>query len=402
MTLRDDVRDYFEREARRFPAPSSMRIEVAARPSEARVALPTLRLAGVVAFLLALAIIVGLLGVGRLRQTLSPQVTPGRVHVKSGEIERLLSIDLNDAHHGWALIQICDHDVVTCQYWVESFHNDAEDWFGATRVGPSFAGTSGDSPRFIHFANTKDGFVYGLGVAYVTHDGGSSWSAIPGSYGILAAIVGSTTLWMVSEPCVPPSQCLTAVRTSVDGGRTWSDAAPLPVDFQADQAFDFGTSGLLLGAPTSDMAITKDGGRTWRSVPGRCSPGPSDSRVDTPDGSEIWELCATTPLQLSVSDDGGATWSLKPPITVTTSAGQALLSPNPGVELLITGLGGNEISEMLVSTDHGGSWRQVPSGKGLVYVAFGADGYGWAFDGYGHMFKSADYGLTWTGMSTAL
>ena len=398
MTLRDDVRGYFEREARLFPSPSSLRIDVAARPSQAREALPKLRLAGVVAVLLAVAIIAGLIGLGRLRQSISPQVTPGRVHLKSGENEKLLSIDLNDAHDGWALIEVCDHAVVACQFWVEFFHNEAEGWFGATQVGPSFAGASGDSPRFIHFANTRDGFVYGLGVAYVTHDGGSTWTSMPVPNGILVAIVGSTTLWMVSEPCAPPSQCLTAVRSSADGGRTWSDAAPLPADFQADQAIDFGAAGLLLRPATGgEMPITKDGGRTWRSVPGPCPPG----RVDTLDGNEIWDLCSATPLQLYVSEDGGATWSLKPPITVST-AGYALISSKPGVELLITSGEVNIVSEMLVSTDHGGSWQMVPSGRGLLYVAFGADGYGWAFDGYGHMFQSADYGLTWTGMPTAL
>jgi photosystem II stability/assembly factor-like uncharacterized protein len=197
-------------------------------------------------------------------------------------------------------------------------------------------------------------------------------------------------------------QCSLAVRTSLNGGRTWTAAAPLPSGFQPDQVIDFGISGLLLGTPTKgDVAITGDGGRTWKSIHGRCSPGNPNSLVDTFTGSEIWELCGPQPLQLYVSEDGGTTWTLKPPITFAI-AGGGLLSPTSGIELLLTAGEPYQISGLYATTDHGSTWHEVSGGRGFSYIVFGADGFGWAFDGNGNMFKSADHGLTWTRMSTAL
>jgi len=296
MTLRDDVRDYFEQESRRLPAPARLRADATARASAAPATTPSLRWAAVLAALLAVAILAGLLASGQLRRVLSQQVTPGgHIRVTSSQIEEVLDIDLADRNHGWALIGVCDQGTLNlgpCQNWVDPTRDGGRTWVDPVKVGPQDTGFSADTPRHIHFANASDGFVYGLGVAFVTHDGGRTWTEVPGETSELVTIMGSATVWAVLEPCATGAQCPFAVRTSLDGGRNWSAAAPLPAGFVPDQANAFGPSGLLLAGPgTGDMAITNDDGNTWRSIPGRCSAGDVGNYVATSDGQDLWQLC---------------------------------------------------------------------------------------------------------------
>lgn len=404
MTLRDEVRDYFQRESQRLPAPAGLRADAVARASAAP-ATPSIRWAPVLAALLAVAIVAVLLAGGQLRRVLNPPLTPGgHIRVTSNQIEQVVDFDLTDRNHGWALIGVCDQIAVgelgPCQFWVEATHDGGRTWVDPVKVGPQFSAFDADTPRHIHFANASDGFVYGLGVAFVTHDAGRTWTELPGQTSELVAITGSATVWAALEPCATGTQCPFAVRASSDGGRNWSGAAPLPVGFQPDQAIAFGPSGLLLAGPgTGDMAITNDDGRTWRSIAGRCSAGAVGNYIATSDGQELWQLChvTSTPLvlRLFTSEDSGKTW-----VENSALPGQGLL-PGPGIDtvLLVSTQPGHALFNIgllpiELTTDGGRTWKPVTSSAYWDLIVFSSSGEGWAE--HGAIYATHDGGRTWT------
>ena len=410
MTLRDDVRDYFERESRRLPAPAGLRVDVAAQTRVASHApQQAIRWAAVLAAALAVAIIVALVASGRLREALNPPATPaGHVPVAAGDIEQVIDFDLADRNHGWALIGVCHqsstYDLGPCQFWVESTRDGGHSWVDPVKVGPQFAGFDADSPRHIHFADASDGFVYGLGVAFVTHDAGRTWSQLPGETSELVAITGFATVWAVLQPCATGAQCPFVVRTSTDGGRTWSLAAPLPSGFQPEQAVAFGPSGLLLAGPgAGDLVITNDDGRTWRPIAGRCPAGAVGNYIATSDGQELWELCVitATPLamQLLSSEDSGRTWQenaalpgqgRQPGLAIQAIL---LVSTRPGWVFFSIG----ELPIEL-TTDGGRTWTAVTGTAYFDYIVFCASGEGWAE--HGAIYATNDGGRTWTKLAS--
>ncbi len=395
MTLRDDMHDYFERESLRLPAPAALRADVTVRAAQAPV--PSVRWAAAIAVVLAAAIIAGLVAAGRLRQEQSPAV-PAGVPVGSGQMKVVLDADLVDPLRGWALLGVCERANNQCRAWVESTADGGRSWGGAVTVGPKFDGGDGDSPRHIHFASMADGFVYGLGNAYATHDGGKTWSQMPGEFSSLLSITGFATIWELLQPCSSGSRCPIAVRTSVDGGRTWWPAAALPRELQPDRVVAFGRSGLLLAGPgKGDMGITGDGGRSWRSIAGRCALDNPGNSVATADGTEIWQVCGTQTLGINVTTDGGARWVSRQNPAVGNLVGPFVVSPKLGMALLIASTTeAGIVSELLVSQDRGASWKSVPGAKGFGAIVFCETGEAWTSDGYGNIWASADDGLNWT------
>jgi len=395
MTLRDDIHDYFERESLRLPVPAALRADVTVRAAQAPV--PSVRWAAAIAVVLAAAIIAGLVAAGRLRQEQSPAV-PAGVPVGSGQMKVVLDADLVDPLRGWALLGVCERANNQCRAWVESTADGGRSWGGAVTVGPKFDGGDGDSPRHIHFASMADGFVYGLGNAYATHDGGKTWSQMPGEFSSLLSITGFATIWELLQPCSSGSRCPIAVRTSVDGGRTWWAAAALPRELQPDRVVAFGRSGLLLAGPgKGDMAITGDGGRSWRSMAGRCALDNPGNSVATADGTEIWQVCGAQTLGINVTTDGGAHWVSRQNPGVGNLVGPFVVSPKLGMALLITSTTeAGIVSELLVSQDRGASWKSVHGAKGFGAIVFCETGEAWTSDGYGNIWASADDGLNWT------
>lgn len=406
MTLRDDVRDYFERESRRVPMPTGLRASVTARAvaAPAATAPMTFRWAAVLAALLAVAIIAGLVAAGRLRDLFSSPTPGGHIRISSTQDARVVDVDLVDSKHGWALIIVCDRSDPgqgPCQFWTEATNDGGRSWVDAVQVG----GTSllgADSPRYVHFANRSDGFVYGLGVAFVTHDGGRSWTQLPGQVSELVAITGRSTVWAVLEPCATGATCPFEVRTSADAGRTFTRASPLPAGFVPGQAVAFGPAGLMLGgADSGDMVITNDYGRTWSSVPGRCPAGSLSNSIATPDGQELWQLCAMSEIpvlsRLFISEDAGRTWVELHGVpgngvfaSVSVQQG-TFVSPQPGSIVMA-----NAQQPIELSTDGGNTWTQVTSLGYWALIVFCSPNDGWAVHIGGEIWATTDGGRTWT------
>ena len=310
--------------------------------------------------------------------------------------------DLLDASTGWMLVSDCPLRAnPTCHNAVVGTSDWGQIVTSPAQVGPDVFVTDGGAPRTIRFLNRQDGFVYGQAAAYVTHDGGRTWQGlgVPATF-VASLTMAGTTVWAATYPCPKGTPCPYEVRSSVDGGRTWSAPQKLPLGFSPENAAAFG-SGVLLSSPTTaDMEITTDHGSTWRQIKLPCPPYSFRSTTTTADGVELWGLCEPSPdssgqvtsESLFVSQDSGKTWSQRnlghvlPGWLVATRKHVALTSSNDAT---------------LITHDSGATWSAI-SVEGVEFAAarFKDSGWAWAIDIRRNLWGSADGGDHWSPIGT--
>ena len=379
MTLRDDIRDYFEREARRMPAPSGLRSQVTSRAITPKAgATETIRWAAVVAAMLAAAIVIGLVATGAFKQ--SRGIPVGQpIPVTPGAHGFVFDVSFANSSDGWALLGL--PGAGSAQYYVEATHDGGATWLTPVAVGHRYNNSAvAGQPRHIHFVDRDDGFIYGGPFAFATHDGGRSWvdAGLPSD---VVAITGQEGItWGVTADCASPN-CPYSVHVSPDGGKSWLKSAPLPVVPRG--AVSFGVTGLLVtDVSSSDIVVTTDGGTTWNKISGPCPAGTAISGAVTADGREIWEVCSPLPPNDSlhqavpissvfVSEDAGKSWQRR----AGTPAGigvEIVLSPAAGTALVAT-----DTSLMQISHDAGRTWTQCvtdPAHPQMQSASYSADG----------------------------
>ncbi len=306
--------------------------------------------------------------------------------------------DLLDASTVRMLVSDCPlRGNPTCRNFVVRSDDGGQTWTDPVQVGPEVAITDGGAPRTIRFLNSRDGFVYGGTGAFVTHDGGKSW----GGLGFPAVFIGTialsdSTVWATTYPCPKGTLCAYELRSSQDGGRTWSKAYRLPLNFSPENAVAFKT-GVLLSSPTQGaLELTTDQGATWRAITLPCAQDAFRSSATTADGVEVWGLCQPYPdasgqitaESLFVSENAGKTWSrrnlgrLLPGWLVTLQPHVALTASN---------------HTTLVTRDGGVTWSEVqPQGLDLLTLRFNPTGWGWGLDSERNLWASSDAGEHWT------
>ncbi|HEV2217098.1 MAG TPA: hypothetical protein VGV88_05935 [Candidatus Dormibacteraeota bacterium] len=397
MTLRHDVRDYFEREARRMPAPAGLRPDISTRVSGSVAVRPaSLRWAAVMAALLAIAIVAGLMAAGGLRHLLRSSPVPG---LQPGAHGYVLDADLVDSRDGWVLLADCrarilrqaDNSLVdACRFWVESTHDAGLTWTDPVQVGGWYAqSTIGDTFRHIHFANRTDGFVYGLGFAFVSHDGGRSWSQLPWQTHDLLAITGYVVMWAVFQ---------SRVQYSTDYGRTWNMTEAMPAGFAPSASavpVAGGTALLLLSDLQNTMVFVFEDGTFGQQIHGKCPLDDLATVVATPGPTAIYQYCSGARSDTAyVSTDSGTSWiPLSSPVNGTV--GPMIVSVRPGFLLLLTSTEAAVTSTLYASQDSGRTWHLVQSARGFLDLVFSETGDGWAYDDYDRIWATTDGGLSW-------
>ena len=330
----------------------------------------------------------------------SPPIGPPRLAV--------WGFDLVNPRTGWILLSNCTQPMTgQCQFFVAATADGGQTWSAPVQVGPSYDPADGSAPRTVRFINAVDGFVYGGAGAYATHDGGKTWSTLDLHATFFNAISGrGQTVWAATYPCAKGTLCSFDVRSSHDGGRSWSAPHPLPSGFSPFDVIPFGTSSALITGPSpGDLLLTSDGGNTWRSIKGPCPDSSFRAFVASADGQEIWELCMSYPAGASadkvlfVSEDGGKAWSQK---ADSRDSGK-LPALGTQISLISTRshmlLVGTEQTPLLLTSDAAASWTQVeasPTG-GTLWPRFANASDGWAMDAaQTTIWSTMDGGASWT------
>jgi photosystem II stability/assembly factor-like uncharacterized protein len=316
-----------------------------------------------------------------------------------------------DSSRAWILLTDCIQPMAgQCHYSVSSTADGGRTWSPEVQVGPMFGlPADGNAPTSVRFVNRLDGFVSGAEEAYVTHDAGKSWhaSGLPAAVFDGFAVEGGTA-WAVTNPCGKGINCRWEVRSSPDGGRTWTDSHALPSGFSPFEEVAFRSGLLISSVPFGDLEITTDGGSTWRSVKAPCTGDLFRGYVASSDGVELWEACMGHPgdtgdsaaKTLFSSENGGKSWSVK------GGTGAGAVVPDPGVTVVLvsnrphTAFAGTDRAPMSVTHDGGATWSRL--GFGFVFTAlmFSTPQAGWALDPDSNLWTTADGGAHWSQMGT--
>ncbi|HEY1163006.1 MAG TPA: hypothetical protein VGF78_08065 [Candidatus Dormibacteraeota bacterium] len=335
-----------------------------------------------------------------------PSAAPATPAPPSGLV--IIDVDPLSASSGWILLTNCSSPMAAkCHYSVASTVNAGKTWSKAVQVGPSFDATNGDAPRSLHFVNPADGFVWGGAGGFATHDGGRTWKAIGVKAVFFAqhAVAGhGSNVWLLTEPCAKGTLCPYEVRSSVDGGRTWSAPHSLPLGASPVDVVAFGDRGLLISTmPGGDMEITLNGGVDWQHVNTKCVINTFSSMVATSDGRELWELCLDYPdveipnEKLFVSEDGGKSWTLRlssqvTPYEVQQDYSTILISTRLGTALMTS-----IRATITLSHNSGVTWTKVgPSGITFEQLRFANATEGWALDVTQNLWATSDGGDHWS------
>jgi photosystem II stability/assembly factor-like uncharacterized protein len=332
----------------------------------------------------------------------SPSPIPVAVPSPASQPAGLVAIDQDMVTEtvGWLLLSDCPRRAgATCRYVTAGTIDAGQTWTNPVQVGPSFSPTDGNAPRSILFLNRQDGFVYGVSGAYVTHDGGGTWqkAVLPGFVNSLA--ISPFTVWEIDYPCAKGTLCQYEVRSSADGGRSWSALHKLPLNFSPDLMVAFASGVILSSVPLGDIEMTVDGGTTWRDIKSACTGNPFRGYATTPDGKELWELCLgypsatgyVTDRSLFVSEDGGKTWSTRSASQVTGSVSAWLVSNAPQIALSV-----GEPST-IITRDGGKTWSQVfPTNLDLAKIFTLTPTWGWAMAADRSLWETTDGGENWS------
>lgn len=156
--------------------------------------------------------------------------------------------------------------------------------------------------------------------------------------------------------------------------------------------------------PNSRLAVTHDGGQSWRTLPNPPCASHSDNRLVALPGGLLWLMCASGPgagsqqKTLYASTDGGEGWSLL--ADALDGPGQIPLSGYLDKFAMTTpeqGWLGLNRGTLYGTTDAGRTWKEaVPMpGDGSIGPFYFVDPlHGW-FLTPGEFYRTTDGGKTW-------
>lgn len=243
-------------------------------------------------------------------------------------------------------------------------------------------------------------------LALATHDSGRTWHPVRAPFAhLLGRIdpVGPSTWFAVIEGPSYAGGAAPRLRRTDDGGRSWA-ALPLP---RHAEAVRFATPSLgFAGAAgsscprRSQLWRSRDGGHTWRAVPGTCGATYADIDVVTPRlvfTAESYESdgAASRMNLLRRSRDSGRTWKVVPsdPRQRWPALFQvAFADPSHGWAVSHETDQGFVFDALHVTVDGGRTWQARPFPT--LPTAFAGTRYAWTGDE--GVWRTSDGGRSWT------
>jgi len=220
----------------------------------------------------------------------------------------------------------------------------------------------------LRFADRRDGFAFVAGpggALYATHDGGTTWRRLALG-NVLAFATAGGNAYVVTARCSLQACTGYRFRRSPVSANVWSEAAmPFASDGSALDLAAHGSSVWLLGTPagegrwrSDELARSTDGGRTFVTSPGPCTPGLGGDLAPTSAGV-VWAVCPTGMMAAAWrSTDGGRTFAR---LTTPPLVNSAALAPASRDTAVLARNGAR--SRLLRTTDGGATWT-APSTPG--------------------------------------
>ena len=268
---------------------------------------------------------------------------------------------------------------------------------GAGPVGPPTVSE-------LRFANASDGWAFGNGPAYVTHDGGEHWYELNPDWTVLQIEPGANGYVYASvEVCPTPSTgtgCVYSLKRSQADADNWANLA-VPGDPAGWPSI--GVHGdtiwvMYFDQSTGAAWVSGDDGHLWnrRSMP--CEPD-LGGLFDPVSTTVIWAFCATgTEGDASVSTNSGASYTTHegPGTSFGNGSFVGALSAR---DAFVAGPGGVEL------TENGGlSYRTLPQPPAAVWIGFTDTEVGYVISQdqttlASELWRTTDGGSVWTVVS---
>jgi photosystem II stability/assembly factor-like uncharacterized protein len=231
---------------------------------------------------------------------------------------------------------------------------------------------TGGSPTVsdLRFADASDGWAFGDGPAYVTHDGGAHWYELNPEWTFLQIEPGANGYVYASvEICPTPSSttgCVDALMRSQAGGDAWVKLAipGTPVGWPS-----IGVHGNTVWVMYFDSSIrvawtSGDDGQVWNPASMPCEPD-LGGLFDPVSTSVIWAFCATgTEGDAAVSTNGGAFYVTHDG-PATAFGNGSFVGALSAREAFVAGPAG-----VAVTTNGGLSYHTLPQPPGARWIGF--------------------------------
>jgi hypothetical protein len=240
----------------------------------------------------------------------------------------------------------------------------------------------------VRFGSAGDGWLYGEGL-WSTHDGGSSWHAVPMSGGVSSLAAAHGVVWALVSTNGGNDQQLW--RSPV-GSDSWTRVTDVTVPATGDVAV-FGSRVVVLGAgPTSKVWVSKDG-TTFAAHPSPCT---SAMAAQLSASGSLWAKCVTGTAAYVITSANGVHWNQ---VKASQDGGSppnslALGARGPGDAILAL-----SASQPIVDLHADGTQQHVSRppdlGASIDYLGFTSPSVGYAIDGT-HLWRTSDGGNTWT------
>jgi photosystem II stability/assembly factor-like uncharacterized protein len=318
---------------------------------------------------------------------------PGLNPIPPGATIRTISVAFVNLTIGYVLASVTTDNA--CEIAVEKTTDGGTTLGAAVPVAPCSLLSRGPTGSVqLAVDDHGDAFVYGRAL-YATHDGGSTWQAVPEPGQVLDVEAVGSSVWMFVGQCRTPS-CWLELIESTDGGVSWhqSPVEPPILATTTDPQLVRTTSASAyvltvprrnaFGEPdTVTIWYTPDGGRSWMPHDLPCLIDAGDVVMTAAPDGKLFAVCAAQPAAGSqpksvvVSTNAGVTWSPAGPCTTSILKGECttkslilgylgtLVSTGPTV-VYLTG----RRSPIYMTTNGGETWTRVGGTPGNTDLTF--------------------------------
>jgi photosystem II stability/assembly factor-like uncharacterized protein len=309
-------------------------------------------------------------------------------------------VDFVSAADGWAIGLRCRGDACDVATWRTA--DGGRSWgpevpvaHGVPRASFAEQDPAGGGARSLRMVDEHEGFAFNPDL-YVTHDGARTWQRVAQPSKVAGVQVRGRSAWVFERGCAADDDCDAVLRSGVVGLAFTLHDVRIPRTRGALGVVRRETPelGYLLSwdapeGPRAALRRTLDGGSTWTDAVNPC-PDAGAQSLSAGLGRPLWLVCGR---QVQVSADRGATWRRTADLPGTGTVTD-LIALSATTAYVTT----QQPAALLVTTDGGATWAPAPgsgrSGYGYGNLDVADARHAWAMGDAGLLWRTTD-GTTW-------